>query len=540
MATEAIQAREARVNWKEWRWVLGWSAVILLVTSLPYLYGAYISTPASQFSGFVIGVEDGNSYLAKMQEGRSGSWLFHLAYTPEPHQPELFFSFYILLGKIAGITNLSNVLVFHLSKILVVPFGVLAFYYFAAHFTHQVIVRRTALLITGVTGGLGWLWLALGGKGQLGQMPVDLWVPDASFFLTALTYPHLPLAQGLLLLFSIAGLNFARSGEKPSGLIAAGCGLAVSLIHPYTLPVIGLILGLYLLWQNHSRQRQLFLGVARLLLVALPTFPYLFYLLLVFKRNMAFRVMKEQILTYSPEPIHYLLGFSPLLLLAALGLWATWGRGDDKLGFLRVWVISVPLLLYVPSALQRRFLDGYQSPLAVLGAMGLVWLIEKVRVQRWHTVLVAPTLIGMSITNLILLAGAFITIAGRPDMVFLPNPEVLAAHWLADQTSQSVVLASYETGNYLPTVADIRVFLGHGPETIASDDKGRLVNHFYQVDTSDTWRRELLTQYAITYVYVGLHEKELGRFEPKQAPYLRQAYDNGTVQIYQVLLEDGL
>ncbi|HHN93967.1 MAG TPA: hypothetical protein ENK17_04300, partial [Anaerolineae bacterium] len=56
-----------RVSRREWRWVLGASAVILLLTSLPYLYGLLLSSPEAQFGGFVIGVEDGNSYLAKMR-----------------------------------------------------------------------------------------------------------------------------------------------------------------------------------------------------------------------------------------------------------------------------------------------------------------------------------------------------------------------------------------------------------------------------------------------------------------------------------------
>ena len=185
------------VHHKEWLWVLAWSMVILIVTNLPYLYGALVSTSNRQFSGFVIGVEDGNSYLAKMQQGRSGYWLFRLTYTPEVHQGELFFLFYILLGKLAGLTGLSNILVFHLGRLVTILFGLMTFYYFAAYFIPEVKVRRLAWLMFGFGGGLGWLWLGLGGPAEVGTMPVDLWVPDASFFLSSLTYAHLPLAQGL-------------------------------------------------------------------------------------------------------------------------------------------------------------------------------------------------------------------------------------------------------------------------------------------------------------------------------------------------------
>ena len=221
------------VNRTEWLWVLVWSLVILSVTSLPYLYGALLSTPDTHFSGFVVGLEDGHSYLSKMEQGRAGRWLFHLAFTPEPHQGEPFFLFYILLGKVAGLTRWSNAVVYHLSRLATIPLGLLAFYFFAAYFSENLKVRRLGFLIFGLTGGMGWLWLSLGGPAELGRMPVDLWVPDASFFLSALTFAHLPLAQGLLLLFSVTGLEFIQRGRLWVGLAAAGCGLLVSLIHHY-------------------------------------------------------------------------------------------------------------------------------------------------------------------------------------------------------------------------------------------------------------------------------------------------------------------
>ena len=50
-----------------------WILIILIITSIPYLIGALSSTPDRVFSGFVIAVEDGNLYLAKMNEGARGA-----------------------------------------------------------------------------------------------------------------------------------------------------------------------------------------------------------------------------------------------------------------------------------------------------------------------------------------------------------------------------------------------------------------------------------------------------------------------------------
>ncbi len=520
---------------QEWLWATAWAIVILIITSLPYLFGAAISTSTSQFSGFVIGLEDGNSYLTKMQQGRAGYWLFRLAYTPEPHQAEPFFLFYILLGKIARLTNLPNTLAFHMSRLVTIPAGLLAFYYFVAYFTEQVRARQLALLIYGLTGGLGWLWFMLGGPAELGRMPVDLWVPDASFFLTALTYPHLPLAQGLLLLLSITGLEFVRHGQKQTGFVAAGCGLAVSLIHPHSLPVISLILGLYILRQHYKQKWPLFMGATRLAIITLPALPYLLYVFVVFNRNPAFVAWRVQSLTYSPAPLHYLLGFGFTLVFAVVGLGVTWQQVNPRYHFLQVWAISVPLLIYLPIALQRRFLDGYQAPLAVLGTIGLLWIIEKINSRFWQTGIVTLILAGMSLTNGLLVMGAVTTIAQRPNTVFIPTAEVEAAYWLAERTDQTVVLASYQTGNYLPTVANVRAFVGHGPETMRSDEKQAQVKTFFNEVTDEAWRLALLNRFDIRYVYYGPTEQTLGGYRPQQAPYLRQVYNNGPVQIYQVV-----
>ena len=88
----------------EWRWVIGWIAVAVIVTSAPYLVGWLRSTPDRTFGGFAFAIEDGYSYLAKMKQGAEGSWLFRLPYTSEAHTPTIFYIFYLLLGKLSALT----------------------------------------------------------------------------------------------------------------------------------------------------------------------------------------------------------------------------------------------------------------------------------------------------------------------------------------------------------------------------------------------------------------------------------------------------
>ena len=372
------------VHRKEWLWAACWAAGVLLITSLPYLYGAAISTPAGQFGGFVVGVEDGNSYLAKMQEGRAGDWLFHLAYTPESHRGAFFYIYYLLLGKLSGLAGLTPLLMLHLSRVFAVPFGLLSFYYFAAYFTPDIAVRRIAFLLFGLAGGLGWFWILLGLPIELGAMPVDLWVPDASFFLSAFTFSHLPLAQGLLLWIVVAGLQFLETGYLRWWAVAAGTGLLVSFIHPYTLPVVVTPLGIYVLHQASRRRCAPWPGLKRLALVGAPSVPYLVYVFIVFETNFAFRAWREQNLTFSPPPLYYLLGFGLIIPLVGVGFWQSGKMALRSDSFLKIWILTVPLLLYMPIPLQRRFLDGYQSPLALLGAAG--WFGSSINIKQRNSV----------------------------------------------------------------------------------------------------------------------------------------------------------
>ena len=44
-----------------------------------------------RFTGFFIGVEDGNSYIAKMLSGTAGNWIFRTPYTAYPQNGFLAF-----------------------------------------------------------------------------------------------------------------------------------------------------------------------------------------------------------------------------------------------------------------------------------------------------------------------------------------------------------------------------------------------------------------------------------------------------------------
>jgi hypothetical protein len=556
--------KPGRVSREEWKWLAAWSLVFLLLTGLPYLLGAYLETPESAFSGFFVAVEDGNTYLAVMRQGAAGRWAFTIPFTPEPHAPGYVFIIYLLLGKMARTLGLSLPLTMHLAKLVTTPLLLASVYRFGAHFTAWRFVRRLSFFLVAAGGGLGWLWVLAGQPFAPGVMPTDLWVPDASTFLTMLTFPHLAIAQSLILWVAVCGLQLLRRPDWRWALLIGVLGLVLSLVHPYSLPVVLGLLGLCWLQQAWRARRIAWKPLVQLAAAGALAAPYLIYSVVLFWYNPVFRSWQDQNRIWSPPAIHYLLGFGLLCPLALVGLLCRRPlRRWSDYALPALWVVLIPVGLYVPSNLQRRFLDGYQAPLTLVAVAGLLAVLHYVR-RGWRhrcvpyfgrrsrvilplrgnshlpgrnrcnrVVLVVGTVSMLS--NVLLLIGFTLLVAGRPPAVFNPRAELDAMDWLAAHSPpDSVVLAAYDTGNLLPTRALVRSFVGHGPQSVNADAKQSLVRAFYGDAMTDGERVRLLETYRVAYVFYGPAERVLGGFSPANLPGLRRVYADDVVQIFQV------
>lgn len=516
----------------EWRWVILWAAAVLLVTSLPYLVGLLLATPELSFSGLIIGVEDGYSYLSKMRMGAEGSWVFYL-YTTEPHPGVYLYTFHLLLGKIAALTGLPPVLVYHLARVGLGLVLLVAVYQFIAFFTPEVAIRRIAFLLVALGSGLGWLVLLTGWSERIG-LPLDTYLPEGFNFLILLHLPHLLLAEigliwGLLLLLRawttpdhrlvlalLAGLAFFLA------LGVAAFYLAVIVAVPAAALALVTLLTRRLPWAEA--------GLTALALAL--TLPLVLYNVWVFAMIPAYRIFGEQSVVRSPAPVHYLLAYGLLALLAIPGARQFWQKRELPGLFLIAWVCLVPFLVYLPFNQQRRLAMGVQLPLAILAATGLYALTRR-HPRLWRRGSLALVVVA-SLTNVLLILGSLATLSQRQFPIFHSRPEVEARQWLAQAANGQVILALHETGNMLPAYTGVRVFVGHGPETSFAETKGEQARLFFSRSVDDPWRQALLAEYGIRYVYYGPREKTAGDFAPAGADYLLLRYSNEAVEIYEV------
>ncbi len=549
-----------RVSWGEWRWVALVALVVLALTSVPYVAGWAASTPDRVFGGFVLAVEDGNSYLAKMGQGARGAWLFHDVYTPEAHDGGLFFLFYLLLGKLARLSGLSLIVTYHLARLIFGLVLLLVTYRFIAAFTSLRRVRRLAFLLVALSGGLGWLLVGLGAGNWLGSPPLDIYLPEGYTFLTLFGFPHLAAARALLLSGLLFLLRACESGRVRPALAAGAAWLAMGLIVPFYVVIAGVVVVGYLVArlappdlsppsppvsgeEKEERSAWLLAGLAGLVAA-----PVVVYSLVAFSSNPVFRAWSQQNLILSPHPLHYVLGYLLPGLLAVPGLRVAWRKGRRGHGRLLVaWVVIAPLLVYVPFNLQRRLIEGFQVPLSLLAALGFYFgLMPALRRRRMRDeepaakahpspfaagVVAPPAILLLAVaTPLLLVFSGTRAALARSEPIFHTASEVAALDWLdANAPQGALVLSAYETGNYLPARAGVRAFLGLGPETVDLPAKRALVAQFYTTGAPD-----IIWMYGVNYIIAGPHERALGAFDLDAAPFLERVYSNSDYVIYRV------
>jgi hypothetical protein len=512
----------------EWRWCLKYSVLLGALTTLPYLVATFKQGEAWAFTGSVIAVEDGNSYIAKMRLGASGDWLFRTPYTSRPPQGLPAFLPYLLLGKLAGTqpSHAALLVLYHALRLTAIPLAVAATYRFHALWVASEAWRRWGTLLATLGGGLGWVLLLIGQPGGDALVPLEFYSPEAFGFLAYFGIPHLILARAALLFGLCWYLEAVRLGGwgwrtgaawlglavlQPLALVA---GAAALLVHAATLLRSG----------GQGLRRWLKAGGVALLFPA----PVVLYLAAVYQRDPSLQAWARQNYLPSPPPWQYLVSFLPLLPLAGLGAWRLLRQSEGAL--LAAWPPALLALAYAPVGVQRRLIEGVWVGLAVLAAAGLE---QATSLGAWKKHL-GRGLIAVCLPTSMLLVVAGLRVGLNPsEPAFRPAAEVAAFAWLADHAPRgSVVLASFSTGNALPAWAPLRVVIGHGPETAGLAQLRPEVEAFFESAQPDTARTDFLKAQQVAFVFFGPHERALGAWDPGQAEYLQQVYAASGYAVY--------
>ncbi|MBI5566229.1 MAG: hypothetical protein HY870_15130 [Chloroflexi bacterium] len=498
----------------ERRWLLLSSIGVLALASLPYLAGALAAGPDRVFSGLQVNPLDGLSYLAKMQIGLQGDWLFTLRYTAEQGQGALVYTYFIALGQLARILSLPLIVVFHAARLLGGLALLWSIYALVARVTDAIDQRRRAWWLIAVSSGLGWLALLLGHGASS-----DLTIPESNTFYSLVANAHFALATALMLAMFLLVFDAAKvTLRRAIGLSISSVALAV--IQPFAALAVYVVLGatLLVLWR---RDRSLPRGPLTLTVIAgFITAPVLSAIYLAMQLDPLLRTWLAQNQTWSPPPIEYVIGYGLLLVLAVPAAKVAWRRRSNWDVLLLVWIGVTALLLYAPISLQRRLSLGLHVPIGLLAASGLGQLARTIWTRRLIFAATLPTSIMIVV---VLIAGA----AAHSPSIYLTTDEFATMTWLHDHARfDDVVLAAPETSAFVPAFAGQRVVYGHPYETVDADRKKQLVTDFFVGQSAAALQ-------DVSFVLIGARERALGTLDVTTLP-LSEVFRSGDVVLYTV------
>ena len=526
------------------KWALGYGALLAVLLLLPYAAAWQAQGEAWRFSGFLLGVEDGNSYIAKMLTGTAGAWLFHPPYTTQNVPPLPLFGFYILAGKLAAppALHLQLAVGYHLLRALGVVALALATYDFAALFLPAERWRRWAVVLATAGAGLGWLlapWAHLSWAG-----PLCFYSPETYGFLGALLLAHWTWARSALLWVLVLILG---NGRHPARRRWGALGLIflLPLVQPLELAVLTAVLGVWGavplgvmairrrpkamcdFWRFWRRRAALPFAAASVLALG--------YALLA-RFHPYLRLWSAQSPLPSPPLWQYGLAYGWLILLA-LPAWRGWQSAGWRKALPWLWAALAPLLVYLPLlSAQRRLVDGVWAALAVLAAAGIAALPRR---WAWRREALAYGVLALALAPNFFIWGNAFRIALKPARpAFLPAAEVAAFRKLAAEASVGDgVLAAFPTANALPAWAPVRVIDGLGTESPHFHEAMREVKKFYSASASDGWRRAFLERNHLRWVFWGDTERTLGDWDPHEADFLCLRYEKGGYSFWQVCVD---
>lgn len=487
-------------------------ALILVLLNLPYAFGFLGNDDWHLFNGFILNPIDGNSYLAKMQLGVEGKWLFTLPFTSEIGVERFLFIFYILLGQVARITGIEPIIIFHLTRNLAFIFLLGEIKRFIDWACDDALSRKWAFFIVSMGSGLGWMVFLFG------ITTSDFWVSEAYPFLSAFINPHFPLGLALM-------MGMLRNSESASGWRLALLSIALALILPFGIVIISVTLGLTSIWRIWQGQKQ---HLASMIIGLLPGLAIIGYQYWFVGADKQLSIWNAQNLTHSPPAWDLVISLSPVIILAFLDLFFDRHnlRATPHRVLLWAWLGASLLLMYLPLPFQRRFITGLYIPAAILAIMTMrSWVKSSQKAYRVLLVLSIPT-------NIIILLAGSMAAVNRDPRLFITGDEYQAMSWIRSHTTiQDVILASPENGNVIPARTGRRVVYGHPFETVNAASKKSEVEKFYSDHMSAIETGKFLKENHVRYILYGPREKDLGT--PALFSGLRMVFHSGDVFLYQ-------
>ena len=546
--------KSIKIEKPEWVFVSKITFLVLVLTSLPYLYG-YLSAPYGKtFMGIMLDVPDHVQYFSWMRELTTSNIVSNKL-TSEANDPIFFNLLWWLMARVSkpfgiGFSGAIQLLRFTATII----FFVLAYRLCARVFEDQL-RRQTAFLITVFTSGFGWLLVLLKYTVLDGSLifPLDLYVAEGNTFLCILGYPHFIAAASYIYIFDLV-LRGQEKGQLRYGVLAGLLALFLGWQHTYDLISIYGVLFAYagVCWLR-DRKFPTYLFWSGLMIGSISGWPALYSVILTSKEPLWREVLAQfaNAGVFTPSLFHLPILLGSAFIAAILKVindnpLRLKGVRDVDL-FIRVWFLFTFILIYLPVDYQIHLLNGWQVPIAILAAwwlfdtgvpwlgrlfekFGRTWTKEQVR-----KIAVIAFILLIIPTNLYLFLWRFTELSRHTYPYYLYDDEIAAMSWIEENAdSDDVVLSSLTTGQYIPAWTGTHAFIAHWAFTVDYYTKTDIVSTFFSEETDDHYRQDILRTHNVDYVLVGPAEKDLGSADFHSVPFMDEVFKTPLVEVYKV------
>jgi hypothetical protein len=512
-----------------------------------------MSTPSNLvYTGLMFDVPDHAQYWSWITASRDSMFISNTM-TPEDNAAIFTNPPMWVLAQTQTIFGLSFPVLFQWWRVFAIGLLVPALVAFVSAMLPEQERRTTALAIALLGAGLGWLLIVA--KKIMGlpdvPWPTDLYTVEPNTFWSMLAYPHIALAQALILMTMIGAWLAYRKGGAGYWLLAAVSAAALSASHAYDLITIYAVLGLYgvLTWIRDRRFPRRLTAVG--LVVLASSGPAALYYERLTANDPLWRAVLSQYSNagvWTPPHLHLIILMGAPLLLALAGavprppslryplpsigeasLWS------DERRFIVTWAVTGLLLIYLPVVFQIKLLSGWQFPIAILAAHG--WhervgpaLMPRISPRPAFALLV----LLVSWTNLYLFTWRFTELRRHSAPYYLHHDQLDVLAWLAQHTEKTdVVLAQPELGQFVPNYGGARAYLAHWAMTNRFFERRANVDKFFQPTPPDDWRERLLTSEHVTFVVrTDWPDAPTATFDPGGLPGLELAFTRPRAQVY--------
>jgi len=538
---------------KEWRFIFLVTILVIVITTLPYLYG-WLKTPADKiFTGIhFLNTSDYFVYYSYIEQASQGNILFHDLFTSPQSSANILNTVWIIPGVLSRAFDLSPVISFHLCRILFTPLLIIVGYLFISYIFDQKKLRMFVLTVFTFASGWGFYYL-LYNNHLLSSLlvegryvwPLDIYAVEGNTFLTLYYSPHF-IASFTLFILTLLLFFLALDNKKIIyGFYAGITALVLFSFHPFhlvTLYTVPLACLFVLTLLNRKINWSGFIAYLIMVVVSSPV--YLYYLVL-FGTDSTTRLKYFQNYCQTPSFMLVVFGYGALLILSITALIYLVYSGkirNKKKIILSIWFIVHSILIFLPFSFQGRIVEGLSVPLTLLTGYILYEAYQKIKSKPRFQIFINPVILVLLFVLLFLVTplsqvaiDVMIYNNARVES-YLSLNQFEAIQWLKSNiNNDEVTLSRNTTGNYIPAFSGKNVYIGHKVETISYSIKLMETEWFFKDNKNEQIERDFLEKRNIDYIFFGPNEFILGSYDPNIKQYLHPVYSNVEVTIYKVL-----